>query len=110
MYHNLGINRAFLVGRIEEDALWAVSKEGEEILRFSLITTELYLKNGEKVIHTEQHKIAIPKRITQTGKTLFLKGLLISIEGKIQTNSRFDSANVKRYEVEILATKYKCLL
>ena len=108
MYNNSGINRAFLVGTIKNDAIWSVA-DGTFMLSFLLTTTEIFKKNGVDVEHNEDHNIAVPQKIAQMELASFLKGMLLSVEGKIQTSSRLDDSNIRRYRVEILVNKVQTL-
>ncbi|WP_345951519.1 single-stranded DNA-binding protein [Mucilaginibacter sp. PAMB04274] len=109
MYRNAGINRVFLTGVIENDVNLEMLRNNPDNIYFSILTSETFVKNGKQVEHLEHHKIVMPTYIAKPDLQYFKKGALISIEGKMTTYLFTDDENIKRYNVEILVTRYHWL-
>ena len=96
------VNKAILIGRLGNDALQK-DVTGKNVTSFSLATSETYKdKKGEVV------DVATWHNITHWGAldaSLFKKGTLVCIEGKINNRSYLDKDGIKKYISEIIANK-----
>ena len=108
MFTNSGINKVFLIGKVSKDPQVYTFPDEPEVLCFQLVTKETIKKNGDDVEMMEYHNIKVPKEVAglenelQDGQTLYL-------EGKIKTRSYVDEQQIKKYKLEVIATKYQIL-
>jgi len=104
------INKAILLGRLGKDPEVKYTPDGVMVTTFSLATDENYKdKNGEKVQKTEWHRIVTFGKLAEICGNYLVKGKLVFIEGKIQTNSWEDKDGVKRSTTQIVASNMKML-
>jgi single-strand DNA-binding protein len=109
MFSNTGINKIILLGQISKEPQYETMANKQRFLLFTLVTNEAIKKGNDNVEHNEYHNIKVPEKlITQEGLELEL-GLTIYVEGKIHTESFFDERRVKRYNLEIIASKVEIL-
>jgi single-stranded DNA-binding protein len=99
MSFNTTVNRVFLMGKISDRPVWENIGQ-KKTLCFTLITEEEIRKGSNPLIHTEYHHVRVPAEIA-SGESL-QKGMLIYIQGKIQTRIVFEDG-VKLYRAEIWA-------
>jgi single-strand DNA-binding protein len=108
MLSNSGVNKVFLVGHIGKEPSWHAEKNEQKMLCFPMVTTEFIKKNGTSVEHIEWHQIKIPDNFVDD-KSIFKKGQLIYVQGKVQTRHFTDEQQVKRYKTEIVAQQVQVL-
>lgn len=106
MFTNSGINKVFLLGTIGKEPRLHNFEDQREVLCFPLVTTEVIKKNNENIDLIEWHNIKIPKEVAVANLQL-QKGQMLYIEGKIQTRSFYDEEQIKKYKLEIIATKFQ---
>lgn len=109
MFTNSGINKVFLVGSIGKEPSLMNFDDQHDVLCFQLITNEVIKKNGEDFELTESHNIKVPKEVAVSTRQQLQKGLLLYLEGKIQTRSFYDEQQIKNYKLEIIVTKLQVL-
>jgi len=95
------INKVTLMGRVGQDPETSFAKGGTQLTKFSLATSEYYMKNGEKVNSTEWHNILLWNKLSESYKASIKKGSLLYVEGKIKTNKWQDKEGKNRYRTEI---------
>lgn len=101
------INNVILVGRVGKDA--ETYGADNKVAKFSLATSEKYKdKEGNLVENTEWHNIVLFGYLAETRTKWIKKGMLISVEGKIQTTS-YEKNGEKRYQTQIIANDIKFL-
>jgi single-strand DNA-binding protein len=104
------MNKAILVGRIGKDPESRSTQDGTQISSFSLATDEQWKdKNGDKVQKTEWHKIVAFGKLAEICNKWLVKGKLVLIEGKIQTEQWEDKEGVKRSTTKIVASNMQML-
>jgi single-strand DNA-binding protein len=108
MLSNTGINRVILLGVAKEPFRKSTDK-GQDFLCFNLVTTEYIRKGYEQLEHNEYHKIKVPERIITLDGLRLEEGQSLFVEGKIQTTSFYDEQRIKRYVLEIIATRVDIL-
>lgn len=106
MFTNSGVNKVFLIGRIDGEPVLKDLDKAEQVLFFRLVTTEL-IKDGKEL--TEHHHIRIYREAALSGKSELKKGQMIYLEGKIKTRSYYDEQQIKRYVLEIIVTRFSVL-
>lgn len=108
MLSNTGINKVILLGTAKEPFKETIDR-GQSFLCFNLVTTEYIKKGYEQTEHHEYHKIKVPEKLIAQDSLHLAEGQSLFIEGKIQTTSYYDEQRVKRYSLEIIATRIDIL-
>ncbi len=104
----MSVNKVVLVGRVGKNA--ELIGNENNVAKFPLATTEVYKnKQGEKVEETEWHNIVLFGSMAIMRAKWIKKGMLIYLEGKIQTQSYDDKDGNKRYQTQIVARQIKFL-
>jgi len=104
------INKAIIMGRVGNDP--EIRNEGK-IANFTIATTESWKdRDGKKQEKTEWHRIVIfnDKMIEHVVSKYVKKGVLIYIEGKLQTRKYNDANGVEKYTTEIVMNGYGDIL
>ncbi len=83
--------------------------QGQAFLCFSLVTTEYVKKGYDQAEHHEYHKIKVPEKLISEHSLYLAEGQSLFIEGRIQTTSFYDGQGIKRYSLEIIASKVDIL-
>jgi single-strand DNA-binding protein len=108
MLSNTGINKVILLGTAKEP-FRETTDRGQTFLCFNLVTTEYVKKGYEQTEHHEYHQIKVPEKLITQDSLYLADGQSLFIEGKIQTSSYYDEQRVKRYSLEIVATRVDIL-
>lgn len=96
-------NRANIMGRLGNDPEVKITDGGIAVARFSVATSEFYLKNGEKVEDTQWHNVVAWRQTAILVQKFLKKGSEVAIEGKMVNRSReTDSGEKKRYATDIV--------
>jgi single-strand DNA-binding protein len=97
-------NRAELIGRVGQDPEIRRTQDGRPIANFSLATTEKWKdRDGNPKEHTDWHRVVVfAEGLAKVCEQYVRKGMLIGIEGKIQTREWEDQSGTKRYVTEIV--------
>ena len=103
------INKIILVGRLGKDPIVRYTQDGSMVTTFNLATGEQWKdKQGERVQKTEWHNIVSFKKLAEICGSYLTKGMLVYVEGKIQTRS-WEKEGVKQYATEIVAKEMRML-
>lgn len=103
------MNKVILTGRLGKDPTVKYLQGGTAVAEFSLATSESYLnKEGQKIESTEWHNIVMWRKQAETAEKFFKKGMLILVEGKLQTTS-YEHEGVKKYTTKIVVHKFEFL-
>lgn len=97
------VNKCILVGRLGKDPEVRYTGSGQAVANFSMATDETYKdRNGEKQKKTEWHKIVVWGKLASdvVGKYV-KKGMLVFVEGGLQTRKWKDKEGNDRYTTEI---------
>jgi single-strand DNA-binding protein len=97
------VNKVILVGRLGDDPTVRYTAAGQAVANFSLATDETYKdRNGEKQKKTEWHKVVVWGKVAEefVGKYL-KKGMLVFVEGKLQSRTWDDREGNKKYVTEV---------
>ncbi|MBO7132942.1 MAG: single-stranded DNA-binding protein [Bacteroidales bacterium] len=98
------LNKVMLIGRLGVKPEIRYVKEDTPVATFRMATTEPYrTKEGEKREITEWHNIVAWRNLAKFCETYLDKGMLIYLEGRLQTRSWQAQDNTTRYTTEILA-------
>ncbi len=97
------INKVILVGRLGKDPAMRYATGGNPIANFSVATSEKFTdKSGQRQERTEWHNIVLFARLAEVAQQFLKKGMLVYVEGRIQTRSWDDKEGNKRYTTEII--------
>lgn len=98
------LNKVMLIGRLGVKPEIRYVKEDTPVATFRMATTEPYrTKDGEKHENTEWHNIVAWRNLAKFCETYLDKGMLIYLEGRLQTRSWQGQDNATHYTTEILA-------
>ncbi len=93
-----------LIGRVGVKPEVRYVKEDTPVASFRMATTERYRsKDGELRENTEWHNIVAWRNSAKLCETYLDKGMLIYVEGRLQTRSWQGQDNTTHYTTEILA-------
>lgn len=99
-----------LIGRLGADPDVRQTTSGIPVANVRLATNENYTnKQGDKVTHTEWHRIVFFSRMAETMGAYAKSGRLIYVEGKNRTRKYTDKDGIDRYVTEIVATNMNFL-
>ncbi|MBQ6276635.1 MAG: single-stranded DNA-binding protein [Bacteroidales bacterium] len=98
------LNKVMLIGRVGVKPEVRYVKEDTPVASFRMATTERYRsKDGELRENTEWHNIVAWRNSAKLCETYLDKGMLIYVEGRLQTRSWQGQDNTTHYTTEILA-------
>jgi single-strand DNA-binding protein len=106
------INKVILIGNLGKDPEIRHFENGGSIARFSIATSESYIKKDtdEKVTQTEWHTVVTRGGLAAKVVEPYLKkGNSVYVEGKIKTRSWEDKNGETRYTTEIFCEKLELL-
>ena len=105
-----GVNKAILVGHLGQDPEIRYSKNNTAVVNVSIATTEVWKnKEGLKEEKTEWHKVVFFGKLGEVVGEYLLKGSLIYVEGKIETQKWQDKEGNDKYTTQIIARDMKML-
>lgn len=100
----MSINLVILSGNLGKDADLRMTNGGTAKLTFSMATKERYKgKNGEQQEKTNWHNVVVWGQRAEKIHRLLVKGLLVTVQGKLETRSYEDKDGTKRYVTEVKA-------
>jgi len=98
-------NKAIVIGHLGRDPELRHTQNGNPVCNINLATTDKYTaKNGEKVEHTEWHRIVAWGRTAEVCAEYLRKGDAAMFEGRLQTRE-WEKDGEKRYSTEIVADR-----
>jgi single-strand DNA-binding protein len=106
------INKVILIGNLGKDPEVRHFENGGSIARFSLATSESYLKkdSNEKITQTEWHSVVTRGGLAAKVVEPYLKkGHSVYVEGKLRTRSWEDKNGETKYTTEIMCDKLEIL-
>jgi single-strand DNA-binding protein len=105
----MNLNKVMLIGRIGKDPEVNYIKEDVPVARFSLATNESYKKDGEWRDITEWHNVVAWRFTAKYCENNLKKGMLVYVEGKLQTRQWEGQDGNTRYTTEIVADQIRML-
>lgn len=103
------INKVMLIGNVGQDPQVRYVGETGKVARFSLCTTEVYMKNGEKQSKSEWHNIVVWGKLADTVEKYVVKGTSLYLEGKIQYSSFTGNDGVEKKTTDIVVNSLQFL-
>jgi len=106
------VNKVILVGNLGKDPETRSVSNGNEVVNFSLATSEDWTdkRTGDRVEKTEWHKIVIwNEHLVKVAKKYLRKGSKVYLEGKVQTR-KWEKDGRENYTTEIVLQGFDCKL
>jgi single-strand DNA-binding protein len=106
----MNLNKVLLIGRLGKKPEVNYIQPDVPVARFSLATTETYKsREGDKREVTEWHNIVVWRNTAKFAESYLDKGMLVYVEGKLQTRKWDGQDGATRYTTEIIADQIKIL-
>lgn len=106
----MNLNKVMLIGRLGKKPEVNYIKPDVPVARFSIATSETYKsKEGDKREVTEWHNITAWRFTAKFCENYLDKGMLVYIEGKLQTRKWDGQDGITRYATDIVADNIKIL-
>ena len=107
----MSVNKAILVGRLGRDPETRFTSSGQAVANFTLATDETFKdRSGQRQKRTEWHRIVLWGKLAEITQQYLKKGMLIYIEGRIQTRQWEDKRDgQKKTTTEIVANVMRML-
>ncbi len=99
----MSINKVILIGRLGADPEIRYTLDGKPVATFRIATNEVIIRDGEKEVLTEWHRIVAFGRLAEICGEYLSKGAQVYIEGKLRTRKFEDKQGNQRYITEIVA-------
>jgi len=104
------VNKVILIGRLGADPELRYTADGTPVATFNVATTETWKdKSGSKQDKTEWHKVVAWNKLADIAGEYLKKGMLVYVEGKIQSREYEGRDGVKRKFFEIVASSLKII-
>ncbi|MDR2835477.1 MAG: single-stranded DNA-binding protein [Bacteroidales bacterium] len=104
------LNKVLLIGRLGKNPDINYVQPDVPVARLSLATTEYYkTKEGERKDITEWHNITTWRNQAKFVEQYLEKGMLIYVEGKLQTRHWTDQNGIERHATDIVADTIRIL-
>lgn len=99
------INKVTLIGRLGKDPELKYTQNGNPVCNLSVATSEYWKdKSGQKQEKTEWHTIVLFMKLAEMAPQYLHKGILVYVEGKLQTRQWESKQGEKHYSTEIIAS------
>jgi single-strand DNA-binding protein len=105
-----GVNKVIVVGNLGQDPEVKYMPSGDAVCNITVATTESWndKKSGEKVEHTEWHRVVMFRRLAEIAGEYLRKGSQVYIEGKLKTR-KWEKEGQTHYTTEIEARDMQML-
>ncbi|MCS7278656.1 MAG: single-stranded DNA-binding protein [Thermodesulfobacteriaceae bacterium] len=105
----MSVNKVLLLGRLGADPEIRYTLDGKPVAVFRIATNEVIIKDGEKEVLTEWHRIVAFGRLAEICGEYLNKGTRIYVEGKLRTRKFEDKQGNIKYVTEIVAQNLQIL-
>lgn len=102
------VNKVILIGNLGKDPDVRHLDKGLVMARFSLATSETYVKDGQRVTQTEWHNLVAWRTNAENIEKMVKKGERLYVEGRLRTRS-YEDNGVKKYVTEVEVERFKML-
>ena len=100
------MNKVLLTGRLTRDPELRALASGKSVTTFAVTTNE-YVGNGRE--KAEHHAVVVWDRLAQICAQYLGKGVLVAVEGKLQTRQWDDELGHRHWKTEVVATSVEML-
>jgi single-strand DNA-binding protein len=105
-----GVNKCILIGRLGKDPEVRRLNSGDQVVSFSLATSEAWRDkaSGERKERTEWHNIVcFNESLGKIAEQYCKKGMLVYLEGQIQTRKWKSQSGEDKYSTEIVLPRFR---
>lgn len=104
------LNQSQIIGFLGRDPEVRYTADGKAIANLAVATSEPYKdrETGQRLKHTEWHRIVLFGRQAEVAKEYLKKGSLVYVEGRLRTR-RWQKGGEDRYTTEIVGTELTLL-
>ncbi len=100
----MNFNKAIIVGNVTNDVEVRTTPAGQSVTSFGVATNRYWTNaNGEKQNKAEFHNIVAWGKLAEICGQYVTKGMMVLIEGRMETRSWDGQDGVKRFKTEIIA-------
>ncbi len=103
------VNKVIWVGTVGADPEIRYTLEGKPVAVFRVATNEVLVKNGNKEVITEWHRLVAFGKLAEICGEYLTKGTKVYIEGKLRTRKYEDKQGITRTVTEILVQNLQIL-
>jgi len=96
------VNKVILIGRLGADPERRSMPDGTAVCNFSLATSTISNKNGERKEFTEWHKCCAFNKAAEIAGEYLKKGSQVFVEGSQRTRKWTDKDGQERYTTEVV--------
>ena len=106
----MSVNKVILVGRLGRDPETRYTTAGQAVCNFTMATDESFKdRSGERQKRTEWHRIVLWGKLAEIAQQYLQKGMLVYVEGRIQSRQWDDRDGNKRTTVEVVGNAMRML-
>lgn len=95
------LNKVLLLGRLGKDPDVRAMPDGTAVASFSIATSMITNKSGEKKEYTEWHRCVAFNKAAEIVRDYLKKGNQVFIEGSLRTR-KWDDKGIERYTTEVV--------
>ena len=104
------VNRVTLIGNLGRDPEIRTLENGVMVANFPIATDEGYKgSDGNWVDRTEWHDVVAWRTLAERAQRTLKKGMMVYVEGKLQTRKYQDQNGNDRYKTEVVANYFRIL-
>jgi single-strand DNA-binding protein len=96
------VNKVILIGRLGADPDKRAMPDGTAVCNFSLATSTISVKNGERKEYTEWHKCSAFNKAAEIAGEYLKKGSQVFVEGSQRTRKWQDKDGQDKYTTEVV--------
>lgn len=107
-----GLNKVMLIGRLGQDPdVRVMPQSGKSVANFSIATNESWKdrNTGDVNERTEWHRCVAYDRLAEIIRDYVTKGMMVYVEGRLQTRKWQDQSGNDKYTTEIVVNEMQML-
>jgi single-strand DNA-binding protein len=101
------INKVQLLGNVGKNPKIITTNSGKKLAVFSIATTEVLYRNGEKSFETQWHLAKAWDKVAEEIEESIRPGTKITVEGKLSNRSYTDKNGEKKYVTEVVIKEFE---
>ena len=104
------VNKVILVGNLGQNPEGRFTPQGTAVTNLSIATNESWKnQNGEFQDKTEWHRVVMYGKMAETATEYMRKGMMVYVEGRLQTREWEDQNQNKRRTTEVMCDNFTML-
>jgi single-strand DNA-binding protein len=96
------VNKVLLLGRLGADPEMRAMPDGTYVCNFSIATSSVSTKSGERKEYTEWHKVVAFNKAADVAGEYLKKGSQVFVEGSLRTRKWQDKEGRDNYTTEVV--------